>query len=79
MKKPRKYSQVLQDLEKTLEKMDKGEITIDNLEAEVKSAAEKITFLRSKLRSTEAEITRILRDIEDDKPIEQTNDNNMTT
>jgi exodeoxyribonuclease VII small subunit len=66
MKKAKNYSQVLQELEETLEKMNSGDISIDNLEAEVKSAADKITFLRQKLRSTEAEITKILKDIEDE-------------
>ena len=68
MKKVKNYSQVLQELEETLEKMNRGEITIDNLEAEVKAAAEKITFLRRKLKSTEAEITKILQDIENEEP-----------
>lgn len=68
MKKAKNYSQVLQELEETLEKMNRGEITIDNLEAEVKAAAEKITFLRRKLKSTEAEITKILQDIENEEP-----------
>ena len=68
MKKEKNYSQILQELEETLEKMNRGDITIDNLEAEVKAAADKITFLRRKLRSTEAEITKILKDIEDEDP-----------
>ncbi len=68
MKKAKNYSQVLQELEETLEKMNRGEITIDNLEAEVKAAAEKITFLRRKLKSTEAEITKILQDIDNEEP-----------
>ena len=70
MKKVKNYSQVLQELEETLEKMNRGEITIDNLEAEVKAAAEKITFLRRKLKSTEAEITKILQDIDNEEPID---------
>jgi exodeoxyribonuclease VII small subunit len=70
MKKAKNYSQVLQELEETLEKMNRGEITIDNLEAEVKSAAEKITFLRRKLKATEAEITKILQDIDNEEPID---------
>ncbi|HOO38520.1 MAG TPA: exodeoxyribonuclease VII small subunit [Deltaproteobacteria bacterium] len=68
MKKAKNYSQVLQELEETLEKMNRGEISIDNLEAEVKAAAEKITFLRRRLKSTEAEITKILQDIENEEP-----------
>ena len=70
MKKAKNYSQVLQELEETLEKMNRGEITIDNLEAEVKSAAEKITFLRRKLKSTEGEITKILKDIDNEESID---------
>jgi len=70
MKKAKNYSQVLQELEETLEKMNKGDITIDNLEAEVKAAAEKITFLRRKLRSTETQITKILKDIEEEEPVD---------
>ena len=75
MKKPKNYSEVLQKLEETLDKMNKGDIPIDKLEEEVRSAAEKIKFLRSKLRSTEAEITRVLKEIEDEEHIGSTGDN----
>ena len=65
MKKPKNYSAVLQELEQTLDKMNKGDIPIDKLEEEVRSAAEKIKFLRNKLHSTEAEITKIIQEISD--------------
>jgi exodeoxyribonuclease VII small subunit len=70
MKKEKGYSEVLQELEETLDKMNKGSISIDKLETTVKSAAEKIKFLRQKLRSTEAEITKVLQDIEEEESIE---------
>ncbi len=65
MKKGKSYSEVLQELEETLEMMNRGDIPIDRLEATVTSAAEKIRFLRRKLQSTEAEITKVLKDLED--------------
>lgn len=68
MKKSKGYSAVLRELEDTLEKMNKGEIPIDDLEDAVKSSAQKIRFLRERLRATEAEITKVLREIEGDTP-----------
>jgi len=68
MKKAKGYSAVLRELEDTLEKMNKGEIPIDDLEDAVKSSAQKIRFLRERLRATEAEITKVLREIEGDAP-----------
>ncbi|HVN71644.1 MAG TPA: exodeoxyribonuclease VII small subunit [Desulfomonilia bacterium] len=64
MKKAKGYTDVLRELEDTLERMNKGEIPIDELEEAVKSAARKIRYLREKLKSTEAEIVKVLREIE---------------
>ena len=66
MKKIKGYSDVLRELEETLERMSRGEIPIDELEEAVKSSAQKIRFLKEKLRVTEAEITKVLRDMEDE-------------
>lgn len=78
MKKDKSYSEVLKDLEETLDKMNKGSIPIDKLETTVKSAAEKIKFLRQKLRSTEAEITKVLHDIEEEESIEPSYETDTT-
>jgi exodeoxyribonuclease VII small subunit len=78
MKKDKSYSEVLKDLEETLDKMNKGSIPIDKLETTVKSAAEKIKFLRQKLRSTEAEITKVLQDIEEEESIEPSYETDTT-
>jgi exodeoxyribonuclease VII small subunit len=67
MKKTGKYSDVLRELEETLEKMNRGDVPIDELEETVKGAAKKIQFLRKVLRSTQQEVTKILKDIEDDQ------------
>lgn len=64
MKKTKGYSEVLKELEDTLDRMNRGEIPIDELEDAIKSAAGKIRYLRDKLKSTEAEIVKVLREIE---------------
>ena len=66
MKKTIRYSEVLKELECILEKMNRGEIPIDDLEDAVKTAAEKIQHLRRILRSTQAEVTKILKEIEEE-------------
>ncbi len=68
MKKAKGYSDVLKELEETLERMNRGEIPIDELEDAIKSAAQKIRYLRDKLKATEAEIVKVLREIEGESP-----------
>ena len=68
MKKAKRYSDVLKELEETLERMNRGEIPIDELEEAIKSAAQKIRYLRDKLKATEAEIVKVLREIEGESP-----------
>jgi exodeoxyribonuclease VII small subunit len=68
MKKAKGYTEVLRELEETLERMSRGEIPIDELEEAVKSSAQKIRFLKEKLKAAEAEITKVLRDMEDETP-----------
>jgi exodeoxyribonuclease VII small subunit len=68
MKKTKGYSDVLKELEETLERMNRGEIPIDELEDAIKSAAQKIRYLRDKLKATEAEIVKVLREIEGEPP-----------
>lgn len=70
MKKAKRYSEVLKELEDTLEKMNRGEIPIDELQNSVKEAAGKIQYLRQILRSTQAEVTKILKEIEEGSPEE---------
>lgn len=64
MKKPKGYSDVLRELEETLDRMNRGDIPIDELEETIKSAAGKIRYLKDRLKATEAEITKVIREIE---------------
>ncbi|HOS97165.1 MAG TPA: exodeoxyribonuclease VII small subunit [Deltaproteobacteria bacterium] len=66
MKKAKGYSEVLQELEGLLDRMNRGEIPIDELEETVRSAAGKIRILKERLKATEAEITKVLREIEEE-------------
>jgi exodeoxyribonuclease VII small subunit len=68
MKKAKGYTDVLRELEEMLDRMNRGEIPIDELEDVVKSAAQKIRFLRDRLKATEAEITKVLSEIEGETP-----------
>jgi exodeoxyribonuclease VII small subunit len=63
--KKKGYLETLKDLEAIIDRMHKGEIPIDQLGTNVKQAADMITFLRSNLKATEAEITAILKGLED--------------
>jgi exodeoxyribonuclease VII small subunit len=66
MKKAKGYSEVLRELEGLLDRMNRGEIPIDELEETVRSAAGKIRLLKERLKATEAEITKVLREIEEE-------------
>jgi len=68
MKKAKGYTDVLRELEEMLDRMNRGEIPIDELEDVVKSAAQKIRFLRDRLKATEAEITKVLSELEGETP-----------
>ena len=68
MKKAKGYTDVLRELEEMLDRMNRGEIPIDELEDIVKSAAQKIRFLRDRLKATEAEITKVLSELEGETP-----------
>lgn len=63
-KKSKGYSDVLRELEDTLDRMNRGDISIDELEETIKSAAGKIRYLKDRLKATEAEISKVLREIE---------------
>ncbi len=65
MKKNARYTEVLGELEVLVERMNRGEITIDDLGESVKNAARMIRFLKERLRSTEGEVEKILRELED--------------
>jgi exodeoxyribonuclease VII small subunit len=67
------YTEAFSELNKILEKIEKGELDVDDLTAQVKKAAELIKICKGKLYDTEAEIEKILEDIEENESGEKFN------
>ncbi len=66
--KSKKYSEMLGELETIVEKMNRGEIAIDDLGSTVKDAARLIKALNQRLSATETEIARVFDELEDQEP-----------
>jgi exodeoxyribonuclease VII small subunit len=61
-KKEMKYSEAMKEVELILEKMEKGEMDVDELTDSVRRASELIKFCQKRLRATEEEIEGIFRE-----------------
>ena len=58
------YKQALEELEKIVEEIEKGEIDVDLLAEKVKRAAFLSQICKSKLRKTQEELDKLLSEIE---------------
>ena len=58
------FNEAISELEIILDRIESGEIDIDDLSAKVKRASALIKICKSKLRATEEEIDKIVREIE---------------
>jgi exodeoxyribonuclease VII small subunit len=54
------YASAYQELCKTLEALEQGDIGVDELSAKVKRAAELIEFCQKRLKETELEVQRVV-------------------
>lgn len=59
------YSEAFEELQQIVREIEEGEISVDELSAKVKRAAELIAVCREKLSATEQDVSQILRDLED--------------
>ncbi|MBK9639118.1 MAG: exodeoxyribonuclease VII small subunit [Bacteroidetes bacterium] len=59
------YEKAKAELEKILEELEQGETGIDALAKHVKRAGELIRQCKEKLRSTESEVSGLLKDLDD--------------
>lgn len=64
-KKTLTYQTAIEELEDILFKMENNELEIDNLSVQVKRASELISFCKTKLKSTEKDVEKILDKMED--------------
>lgn len=60
MKKEMKYEEAMRQLESIAAKMERGELDIDQMSEQLKSAQELIKMCKDKLTKTDEEIRKIL-------------------
>jgi len=64
-KKELSYSDAINEMEMIISKIENQELDIDNLSANVKRVAELLTFCKMKLKNTEEEVQKILKEFEE--------------
>ncbi len=58
------FNKAVKELEQILEKIESGELDVDELSGKVKRASELLRLCQSKLRDTEEEIDKIIEEME---------------
>ena len=62
------YTEAFEELQSIVSDIEKGEISVDELSEKVKRAALLIKACKTKLTSTEEDVNRILKELENDTP-----------
>ncbi len=65
-KKILSYAEAIAEIEGIVEKIENNELDVDDLAENVKRVAELIKLCKAKLRATEEEVEKILKDFEED-------------
>jgi len=66
-KKSMSYSEAVTSIEELLQLIETGELDVDDLAEKVKQASELLKVCKGKLFSTEKEIEKILKEMEDNE------------
>jgi exodeoxyribonuclease VII small subunit len=64
-KKILSYAEAIAEIEEIVEKIENNELDVDELAQNVKKVAELVKLCKAKLRSTEEEVEKILKDFDD--------------
>ena len=64
MSKEPSYTEAFAELQQIVVKIEQGNIGIDELSTQVKRAAELIKICQTKLKSTDADVQQILKELE---------------
>ncbi|NVO09877.1 MAG: exodeoxyribonuclease VII small subunit [Bacteroidales bacterium] len=64
-KKQLTYSEAIAEIELIINKIENQELDIDELSANVKRVAELLNFCKLKLKNTEEEVQKVLREFDD--------------
>ena len=59
-----KYGEAIEEIEKILKQIENEELDVDDLTSKVKRVSELLSLCRKKLRNTEEEVEKIIKDIE---------------
>jgi exodeoxyribonuclease VII small subunit len=60
------YAEAISEIEGIVEKIENNELDVDELAINVKKVAELIKLCKAKLRSTEEEVEKILKEFDDE-------------
>ncbi|WP_291862078.1 exodeoxyribonuclease VII small subunit [Marinilabilia sp.] len=63
--KKQTYNQAIAEIEEILEKMENEELDVDELSDKVKRVSELVRFCRNKLKNTEEEVEKVLKEMEE--------------
>ncbi len=58
------YADAFEELQKIVNEIERGEISVDELSEKVKRATERIKICKTKLTTTEEDVNKILKDLE---------------
>ena len=64
MSDPISYTQAFEELQRIVQEIENGKISVDELSEKVRRATELIAVCKTKLTSTEESVNQFLRDIE---------------
>ncbi len=65
------YSKAIEELENIIVEMENEDISVDELSAKVKRAAELIRICKTVLYKTEEEVNAVLADLREEQPAEE--------
>jgi len=68
------YEEAFNELQQIVEEIENGEISVDTLSQKVKRAAELIRFCKNKLVTTEEDVNKILKELENETITDNTDD-----
>ena len=64
MSKNINYTEAFEELQEIVSEIEQGEISVDELSAKVKRAAELIKICKTKLTTTEEDVNKILKELD---------------
>ena len=64
MKEQPNYAEAFEELQQIVSEIEEGQISVDELSEKVKRAAALINICKTKLTSTEEDVNKILRDLD---------------